>query len=619
MKGLLLKEFYVWKKTRSWLMIYAVAFALLGGFLSSRLESAPIYLFSWSFFLSFQNDEKSGWEKYQKTLPVTPLQSVSAKYITAIAESIPFILAYVFSTLFSKGSFFDIVNTMTAEELASDVIFAVSILLIFMAIGLPVCFGCKGAVGTVIVIILAAVFLLTSATLGIIFNITFEDPVTLILSIVISLLILGISFMVSVNIVSGQDSVYKKKFRNIAIILTVIAVALVGVILGISMKNKAENKKQPDSADSGYGMIRNYEEIEGDFNNLYSGFCNEFHLNITVEECAEALTKIGYFQNQTNPEKFYSASGKINLFLTVDEETDKVISTYAYSNLTVEKEFDSATPQDFAQIESNFYDGISQNELYERMRKLEVFPSSVSETLIYDNQPRRVYVMNFSCDNYDGKPDNRVLFKITVVTDGDVVVEVERHLFNQNKNSGSLSASVDEESTETALEKGKREATEFIKAFCNENNLSGTPRECIKKLRSLGFSESEETFDNYYSKDGKVSVSLVTDESDKLKEIIAVVNYGEMHYIKSATEEEMAELSANFIRGMTENQFQQKLIELDIMPDSITEKLNENSIHSRTYEIRYRIGDYDGNGAATWSLSVGITDGKVTDVSTQSE
>lgn len=612
MKGLLLKEFYVWKKTRSWLTVYAVAFALLGGFLSNRLASTPLFLFSWSFFLSFQNDEKSGWEKYQKTLPVTPLQSVSAKYITAFAEGIPFIFAYVFSTLFSKGSFFDIVSTMTAEELASNVIFAVSILLIFMAIDLPVCFGCKGAVGSVIVIILATVFLLTSATLGIIFNITFEDPVTLILSIVITLLILGISFTVSVNIVSGWDSAYKKKFRNIAIILTVIAVALVGVILGISMKNKAEGKNQPGSADSGYDMIRNYDEIESDFSNLYSGFCNEFHLNTTVEECAEALTKIGYFQNKTNPEKFYSASGKINLNLTVDEETGKVIGTYAYSNLTVEKEFDSATPQDFAQIESNFYEGMTQNELHAKFRELEIFPNSVSETLIYDNQPRRIYVMNFSCDNYDGKPDNRVVFKITVVTDGDVVVEVEQYFFNHS--DGSFSGSVEEESTETVLEKGKREATDFITGFCNENHLDGTPRECIKNLRSLGFSESEETFDIYYSKDGKVSVSLVTDEDDKLIEISAVINYGEMHYLESATEEEMADLAANFTEGMTENQFQQKLIELELSPDSIAEKFSENNSHLRVYEIKYRIGDYDGNGAATWSLTVDVTDGKVTDV-----
>lgn len=613
MKGLLLKEFYVWRKTRSFLLIYAIGIALFGSFVSSKLETAPLFFFAMAIMLLFQNDEKSGWENYQKTLPCTPLQLVSAKYITVIIEFIPLIAAYIFSSLFSKDSF-DIAATMTAKETAFDIIFTISILLLFTSFDLPVCFGCKGAVGTVIVIILATVFLLTSATLGIIFNITFEDPVTLILLIVISLLILGISFTVSVNIVSGQDSAYKKKFKRIAIILTVIAVALVGVVLGISMKNKAENKNQPGSADSGYDMIRNYDEIKNDFDNLYSGFCNEFHLNTTVEECAQALEGIGYFQIKTNPEKFYSASGKINLNLTVDEETGKIFSTYAFSNLTVEKEFDSATPQDFAQIESNFYEGMTQNELHEKFAELKIIPFSVSETLIYDNQPRRVYVMNFSCDNYDGKPDNRVLFKITVVTDGDVVVEVERHLFNQNKNSGSLSASVDEESTETVLEKGKREATEFITGFCNENHLDGTPRECIRKLKSLGFSESEEKFDLYYSKDGKVSVSLVTDEDDKLREISAVINYGEMHYLESATEEEMADLAANFTEGMTENQFQQKLIELELSPDSIVEKFSENNSHLRVYEIKYRIGDYDGNGAATWSLTVDVTDGKVTDV-----
>ena len=610
MKGLLLKEFYVWRKTRSFLLTYAIGIALFGSFVSSKLETVPMVLFSMTFILLFQNDEKSGWENYQKTLPCTPLQLVSAKYITVIIEFIPLIAAYIFSTLFSKDSF-DIAATMTAEETAFDIILTISMLLIFTAFELPVCFAFRGTARTLIGIIPIAVFALVTAVFGIIFNVTFDDPATLALSVVITLLILGISFTVSVITVADKDTAYKKNFKKIAVILTVIAVALGGVILGISIKNKTENKNQTDAVNNGYDMVRNYDEIKSNFDNLYSGFCGEFHLNTTVEECAQVLDGIGYIQNQTNPEKFYSASGKINLNLTVDEETGNIISTYAYSNLTVEKEFESATPQDFAEIETSFYEGMTQNELHQKFAELKILPYSVSETLIYDNQPRRMYVMNFACENFDGKIDNSVLFRLTVVTDGEKIVETDPKIFNRSSDNTS---DITEETTETFFEKSKREVTEFINGFCNENHLDETPRECIRKLKELGFVESEENFDIYYSKDGKVSLSLVTDESDALKEISAVINYGEMHYIESATEEEMAELSAVFTTGMTENQFQQKLLEHDLLPDSITEKFNSENKHLRVYKISYRIGDYNGNGVATCSVTIDITDGKVTDV-----
>ena len=610
MKGLLLKEFYVWRKTRSFLLTYAIGIALFGSFVSSKLETVPMVLFSMTFILLFLNDEKSGWENYQKTLPCTPLQLVSAKYITVIIEFIPLIAAYIFSTLFSKDSF-DIAATMTAQEIAFDIILKASILLIFTAFEIPCCFAFRGTARTLIGIIPIAVFALVTAVFGIIFNVTFDDPATLALSVVITLLILGISFAVSVITVADKDTEYKKNFKKIAVILTVIAVALGGVILGISIKNKTENKNQTDAVNNGYDMVRNYDEIKSNFDNLYSGFCGEFHLNTTVEECAQVLDGIGYIQNQTNPEKFYSASGKINLNLTVDEETGNIISTYAYSNLTVEKEFESATPQDFAEIETSFYEGMTQNELHQKFAELKILPYSVSETLIYDNQPRRMYVMNFACENFDGKIDNSVLFRLTVVTDGEKIVETDPKIFNRSSDNTS---DITEETTETFFEKSKREVTEFINGFCNENHLDETPRECIRKLKELGFVESEENFDIYYSKDGKVSLSLVTDESDALKEISAVINYGEMHYIESATEEEMAELSAVFTTGMTENQFQQKLLEHDLLPDSITEKFNSENKHLRVYKISYRIGDYNGNGVATCSVTIDITDGKVTDV-----
>lgn len=617
MKGLLLKEIQVWFRTRSYLLLYMLAMTVVACFTSSRLSVISLGVIVGQISNAFLLDEKCGWRSYWKTLPCTPLQRVTSKYVVTAVELFIGITAYIISSFVSQKYLYSTGKPYfpppSATEIYCDTCVVIAFSALFLAIQLPICFKLKGAKRTVMSLIPSTAFVLI-VILGL--NDTWHalsDNIKWLpaVIVIIGFIILGISFVLSVIIESNQDSVYKKKFKKIAVILTVIAVALGGAILGIGTQNKAEGKNQSDSVDSGYEMIRNYDEIKNDFDNIYSGFCDEFHLNTTVEECAQKLASIGYFQNQNNPEKFYSASGKINLNLTVDEESGKVIGTHAYSNLTAEKEFDSATPQDFAQIESNFYEGMAQDELHEKFRELKVFPYSISETLIYDNQPRRIYVMTFSCDNYDGTYDNLVSFKITVVTDGECVVEIDTNIFNHT--TGEISDTV-EETTETVLEKGKREATEFITGFCNENNLDGTPRECIKKLKGLGFAESEETFDLYFSKDRKVSVSLITDDNDALKEISAVINYGEMHYIESATEKELAEFSGNLTKGMTENRLQQTLLELDLLPDSITEKFNSDNKHLRVYEIRCRIGDYDGNGPATWSVTVDVTDGKVTDV-----
>ena len=319
---------------------------------------------------------------------------------------------------------------------------------------------------------------------------------------------------------------------------------------------------------------------------------------------------MGYFQNQTNPEKFYSESGKVNINLTTDEETGKLTSTYVYCNLVEEKDIENATYETFSNLKENFHEGMSEDKLHLTFNQLEVFPCDISERLFFDDQLKRHYTLKFSTDEFNGSPNNHALFRIIIATDGETVTSIEDTTIH-NYGKG------DEETTETTeshLEKGNREMSEFIINICNENNVKKTPREFTKKLKNYDYTESEENYDLYYSADGKVTVSLVTDSDDKLTEIITVANYGETKHIESATDEDMTAIYKEIVTGMTETSFQQKLFELDLCPDTIKEKFTDSGMHRRSYEFKYRIDDYNGNGTATYSVTVDITDGKVTDI-----
>ena len=621
MKGLLLKEIYVWFRTRSFFMLYLFIMMFIGYTTSIIISVSFVGVLASQISAAFLLDEKSGWQSYWKTLPCTPLQRVTAKYAVTSVELFIGIIACIISSFMSQKQLYSVssyFSPRSAVETYSYTCLIIAVYALFLAIQLPICFKLKGTKRTVLSFVPSILFVF-----AVIIGISGSDdwyalaentkwlPAVI---VIIGFVFLAISFVLSVIFESNTDTAYKKKFKNITIVLTVIAVVMSAVVVGIVVKFSLEQKNKTENVEiveDGYNMVSDYDEIKNDFDTLYGEFCGEFHLNITVDECTQVLASMGYFQNQNNPEKFFSESGKINLNLTSDTESGKVIGTHAYSNLTAEKELGTATKQYFNRILLNFYKGMTQDELHEKFNELQIFPYSVSETLIYDNQPRRIYVMKFSCDNYEGVSENSVSYKIEIITDGEAVVEIEDYLFRYGSD-GSLESI--EDISETVLEKGEREATEYINDVCNENNLNKTTKNFVKKLKNLGFTESQEAIGVYYSKDGKVSVSFVTDDDNVLKEISAIVNYGEMHYIESATEKEMTDILNNFTVGMTENQLQQKLSELEMFPDSITEKLDSDNKHLRVYKITYRIGDYDGSGAATWSVIVEVTDGKVTGV-----
>ncbi len=624
MKGLLLKEFYQWLKTRSvFTAVYAVLFAALIFTSEGRLRTLPVGLFGVVFGLalnSFMLDEKSGWNEYSKSLPCSPFQRVTAKYIFFAPE---------FMLICFAEMAFDIIPQKLSEDFYinfsplggyPEAIICFALWMICLSIMLPSCILIKGnkkyALAfiplflTLIASTLASSKIRNSVTPEWLAEVTAYKwfyPAVVFASVGIFVS----SWLITVAIEARGDKKYSLKFLKIAVVPIVVAVALGGVIGNVIYSNRdfIEEKNMRDS--KGYKYISDIDEITDDYNEYYGSFSGGFSLGLTVSECADNLKNIGYIQNVYTPQKLYSERGKINVNLTADEKSGKIISVFAYCNLA-EKVIDNATDNDFAEITSNFTSGMTEAELLLKFDELTLFPCDIQECFSGENQPCRIYTLRFSTPNHNRKFSSSATFKITITTDGKTVTEVSSRLFKHYE--GESDDTVIPYSEETPLEVATYEIKAFISGFCNETHIEETPRECVKKLRAIDYYESEETDDLFYSQGGKISVAMTVNDEEKIEKITAIVNYGELRYIESSTDKEMDEIIGNFILGMTEKDFQQKLQELDALPEKITETMTDKNEHLRSYEIRYRIGDFNSDGAVTYTVTVDITDGKVTNV-----
>lgn len=614
MKGLLLKEFYIWLRTRSWILIYIIAINIL--FISTNkapMSVAGIGILMGSVFSSFLTDEKSNWPNYGKALPCTPFERVSAKYIIHFSELLIGVIAYtVFNTLstnelLSKETF--LITPGTSQSYAETALMIAAFIL-FFAIELPIGFRFKGTLRTVLGIL--SMFIFLALWLKIMFSalngelIVFSEKKHLtVMLIIASLVLLAASWALSVVIETGQSGKYKNKFRNAAIVLIVIAVA-VGSASAVMYYNSIENSTAEQSGK--YESLDNVETATQEINKYYDSFCDGLLIGTKTYDYVLALEDAGYIQDEKFTDIYYSESGNIMIDIGVSYPSEDKIGRVDITCKHATKSFESATYASFKNLKMNFNKGMTESELHAKFNELEIIPREIEETTFNNTDRTRRYTFEFITADFEDEKGS-VEYNLMIDTDGEKVTEVDDLMMHMQHDSP---VPVDPE--ETPLEIASRSAADYLQQLCDENNIEKTPREFIRDLRNMGYTESEEIYDLYYSEGGKVSVSLVTDENDELEKITAIPNYGEMKYIESATDEDLNKLTADFTNGMTESQFIGKLIEIDMLPDIITEEYGEGDKHTRIYEFRYRIGDYNGDGALTYSITVTVTDGTVTEI-----
>lgn len=611
MKGLLLKEFYIWLKTRSWIILYILIISALTS--STGKGTATPFLgvgiLIGAMSSSFLQDEKSRWQNYAKTLPCTPFERVSAKYIIHFSEFLIGILAFSVSNVLAQNKFyteFDIYVSPGNSQLFAEIALLIAQFILFFAIELPFCFKFKGTLRTILSFIPMLIVIVVYAFT--VFSFLSESTAAIsehsyipILMIITSLVFFAASWMISVAIESDSQSEYKKKFVKYAVILTVIAVAIGSVTAVTSYK--AHKNITIDSSGT-YEEISDTELVTEEINNYYSLFCNELHFGMPFDELATELLNAGFIRDNIRKDFFVSENGNISVDLGVSYPDGEKISNVSATCKHATKKFMSANYETFKNISLCFSEDMTVAEVHRKFEELEIIPYEIEETIFNGTDKTRRYSFEFITMNFEDEKSG-VEYTLHIDTDGETVTDVRDLMMFIRDQSPVVT-----EPTETPAETAAREIKEYADNFCGETNITKTTREYIKELKTAGFSESETKFDYYYSPERKVSVSIETDEEDKLSKIIAFAHFGKTRNVDSS--EKLDEFACVFTFGTDEKTLIEKLEEMNAMPDSITEDFTESNEPRRSYEIKYNITDPDGN--TTCSVTIETVNGKVTDV-----
>lgn len=149
MKGLLLKEFLMYKKSKALLISIILFFGLFGLLLPILLVFIPLY-FSIVILSSYGADEKSKWSIYSQSLPFERKLYINAKYdvalIIAIATSIFNTAIYLISSLIGTSHF-----NIRALILLWTVGFGISLLP--FSISMPFGYRFDSKISTIVIII----------------------------------------------------------------------------------------------------------------------------------------------------------------------------------------------------------------------------------------------------------------------------------------------------------------------------------------------------------------------------------------------------------------------------------------------------------------------------------
>ena len=229
MKGLLLKEFQVWLRTRSYFLIYLLAMTVVACYTSGRVSAVGLGVLVGQIASAFLVDEKCGWLSYSKTLPCTPFQRVSAKYIVTSFELFFGIAAYIISSFVSQSYLKSVSSYFSPPgpfEIYSETCILIAFTALYIAVYLPLCFKLTGSKRTFVTLIPSLIYIfalimgLTVLNNGewniLISNIKWLPAVIA----AVGFILFGISLMISVIIETNSGDSYKNKFKKAAIAIS---------------------------------------------------------------------------------------------------------------------------------------------------------------------------------------------------------------------------------------------------------------------------------------------------------------------------------------------------------------------------------------------------------------
>ena len=438
MKGALLKEFYVWRKTGLSFILAYVLFGLVYAFIGN-LSTVLLGVMLGGINRAFLDDEKNNWNDYSRVLPYSTAHRVSARYIIILCE---IVVALVATTLMNVFDFYREKDaTVLAEYFehlnfsnlsVSNTVWNVVIVLTGLAFIIPINYIFKGNKRTVISMIptllvliailmptwmLASPFLMGSTT-KILLKIFYYEKWVIPVFLAISVAMLAVSWIVSIiiNTNSGRDKL--KKLKITAIILTVAVVAAGAVSAGILYKNGRFEKDETDyysnlineNSPSNQGGTKSSEPTEAelqcreDFAELMETFFDEMNVGVPLEKSREQLESLGFKEEEYGSGRFYNGApegGNICVELGREEKSDAVATVYVSADVGVFY-IEKATTKELDEIGNSFFEGMTEREMLDKMKELNVVPQYIREYPHPDFGKTQYYYIEYRVNEYNG-------------------------------------------------------------------------------------------------------------------------------------------------------------------------------------------------------------------------
>lgn len=456
MKGLLLKEFYIWLKSRSWYILIILAYGIVFAATYGSRSTFILWFALISLSRAFADDEASNWRNYSHALPYTPAQIVSARYIFLLAEVI---IASIITTVSVIISF---LNSESADFIqafpylsdswitASNMTVIITVLLLGFSFTMPLNYKFTGNARIVISIIpsMISMFAIIIISLNSMFSSflpdsripkTFYNEKWLFAAFAaVSVLALAASWSLCV-IFTAKNKSRTKKLKAITAVMITAFVAVSAVTIGITYtKGSFEKDEEEENALLYQYYHENYtpptqieeerkdivtdeqQKCREELKFLTENFFNISHENHHLEDCLLELEELGLKEVYSSSFYEYSFSEESETVVSLYPETNSDrIFQISISSAVGETYIEKATTEELNEIGSNFKLGMTEQELFEVYKKYELYPCYVEEKHDTDIGTTHYYYAKFFVANYNS--GESTLYKVHVdLTDGKV-------------------------------------------------------------------------------------------------------------------------------------------------------------------------------------------------------
>ena len=444
MKAAFVTEFYLRKRKN--LPALALSFVLLAfAYFSGAVSASPFLLcipFAFSCF-AFSNEEKNMWNEFSAALPVKSFYRVTARFVFSLAEIwlvcvvVWLVMRYPFKT---EGAYYYGVDLWFVNALC---FFTVAQALLNF-VDYRIKHDIKNSVKVLLYIPVVAFHILFSGRIlrdySMVASMFEAEKWLLAVEAVCAVMLTAALWALSAKAASKRNN--QKRLRAVCCCLICVAVAAVGVSLGIIYKDGWFEKQEVSGTQYyNYGDGKDHSFLNRtqkaniqQMRALMSEFCTQQNIGRSMDECTPALKKLGFYEAVQGSNTFVSKTGKVSVeFICGSGGTVKAVEI---TGDVGENYREKMTTEEVYDIELAFPQGLKETQMLEKLKEMNLYPNSVKEEEKTDGIPMRTYIADCYVEEFDDIGVKKLRYVISSANGTVIKIEHSDITFDSEEEDG---------------------------------------------------------------------------------------------------------------------------------------------------------------------------------------